>query len=106
MLFLCNLQIKEFDPVDLSPCSTQSKTLASTNAPSHTRKVSIIKTVCILISLQSISQFLSTFFLNGQIKELRGNKNTEANNCMVRYVILLNMKCFITNKMDVIVILF
>jgi len=52
MLFLCNLQIKESDPVDLSPCSTQSKTLASTKTPSHTAKVSIIKTVCILISLQ------------------------------------------------------
>jgi len=62
MLFLCNLQIKESDPVDLSPCSTQSKTLASTKTPSHTAKVSIIKTVCILISLQWISQFLSTFF--------------------------------------------
>ncbi|QCD81888.1 hypothetical protein DEO72_LG2g2218 [Vigna unguiculata] len=53
-------KIKVCDPIDLSPCSTQSKTLASIKTPSHT----------------------------GKIKESRGkpsvNKNTEADNCMVR----------------------
>jgi len=51
MLFLCKLQIKESNSVDLSASSSQSKTLASIKTPSYTRKVSLIKTICILILL-------------------------------------------------------